>query len=201
MRNIFPQERNEGLGGDEESPTSIIRPSAKKFLNDRDRENDEDFAFDSDPDSPDNLQRVPLSMRAHSPSPIRRKGSLLEMFHPPNDPNMALTQSQITNQTMQKPRKMTAREIDETYQGDIPNTCYTKLPPNFNEATERKRIFNRMEIEKVDFFMSYFYREMNEAASRLGLKYSHFAVAHGMHHNDNYGSALDVAKLSRVALA
>ena len=58
-----------------------------------------------------------------------------------------------------------------------------------------------LEIEKVDFFMSYFYREMNEAASRLGLKYSHFAVAHGMHHNDNYGSALDVAKLSRVALA
>lgn len=97
--------------------------------------------------------------------------------------------------------KLTAREVDETYQGEIPNTSYSDLPPNFNELSERKRIANRLEIERVDFYLSFFYREMNDTAIKLGLSKSHFAVAHGMHHNDNYGSALDIARLSRIALA
>lgn len=42
---------------------------------------------------------------------------------------------------------------------------------------------------------------MNETAIKQGLCKSNFAVAHGMHHYNNYSSALDVAKLSRVALS
>lgn len=42
---------------------------------------------------------------------------------------------------------------------------------------------------------------MNSTACKLGLKKSNFSVAHGMHHYNNYSSALDVAKLSRAALA
>ena len=53
----------------------------------------------------------------------------------------------------------------------------------------------------MDFFLGYFYREMNDAALKHGLNKSNFAVAHGMHHYNNYSSALDIAKLSRIALA
>ena len=38
-------------------------------------------------------------------------------------------------------------------------------------------------------------------AMNHGLKNSHFAVAHGMHHNDNWSTAMDMAKLSRIAMA
>ena len=41
---------------------------------------------------------------------------------------------------------------------------------------------------------------MNDTAIKLGLNKSNFAVTHGMHHNNNYSSALDIAKLSRYAL-
>ncbi len=41
---------------------------------------------------------------------------------------------------------------------------------------------------------------MNDTACKLGLKNSHFAVAHGMHHYNNYSTAIDMAKLSRIAL-
>jgi D-alanyl-D-alanine carboxypeptidase len=35
---------------------------------------------------------------------------------------------------------------------------------------------------------------------RLALKATHFAVAHGMHHDRNYSTALDIATLSWNAL-
>lgn len=37
---------------------------------------------------------------------------------------------------------------------------------------------------------------MNEKADDLGLKRTHFAVAHGMHNDDNYSTALDMGKLA-----
>ena len=37
---------------------------------------------------------------------------------------------------------------------------------------------------------------MNEMADDLGLKRSHFAVAHGMHNDNNYSTAYDMGKLS-----
>ena len=52
----------------------------------------------------------------------------------------------------------------------------------------------------MDSNLNFFYKEMNDTAMKHGLKKSNFAVAHGMHHNNNYSSALDIAKLSRVAL-
>ena len=41
---------------------------------------------------------------------------------------------------------------------------------------------------------------MNQKASELGMSRSHFNVAHGMHNDDNYSSALDIGKLSLYAL-
>ena len=41
---------------------------------------------------------------------------------------------------------------------------------------------------------------MNESATSLGLTRSHFSVAHGMHHPNNYSCAHDIAVLSRVAM-
>lgn len=54
--------------------------------------------------------------------------------------------------------------------------------------------------EKMNVALRAFYRKMNDTATASGLKKTNFAVAHGMHHNDNYSSALDIALLSRIAL-
>ena len=54
--------------------------------------------------------------------------------------------------------------------------------------------------EKISAALRAFIKAMNEAALALGLKRSHFGVAHGMNHYDNYSSALDIANLTKVAL-
>jgi len=41
---------------------------------------------------------------------------------------------------------------------------------------------------------------MNDKAEQLGMRNSHFSVAHGMHHDNNYSSAMDIAKLSTHAM-
>jgi serine-type D-Ala-D-Ala carboxypeptidase (penicillin-binding protein 5/6) len=41
---------------------------------------------------------------------------------------------------------------------------------------------------------------MNETAKSHGLTRSHFAVAHGMNHWENYSSALDIAKLTKIVM-
>lgn len=56
---------------------------------------------------------------------------------------------------------MTAREVDESYDGAIPDTPYSDLPSNFNEFSERKRIEEWLFIERLDNDLSYFYDEMN----------------------------------------
>lgn len=66
---------------------------------------------------------------------------------------------------------------------------------------ERKRIEWALLNERIENQLRYFYHEMNETAAKLGLKNSHFAVAHGMHHFDNYSTAMDIARLSSIALA
>ena len=96
---------------------------------------------------------------------------------------------------------MTSKEVDESYKGEIPNTSNADLPPTFNEMVERKRIAENLVIERLDFQLSYFYKEMNDTANELGLRNTHFAVAHGMHHFDNFSTALDIALLSKAALA
>ena len=95
---------------------------------------------------------------------------------------------------------MTVHEIEEMHKGEIPDTCHRDLPPTFNEISERKRAETQLFIEKMDYYLSFFYQEMNDTAYKHGLKASNFAVAHGMHHYNNYSSALDICKLSRIAL-
>ena len=41
---------------------------------------------------------------------------------------------------------------------------------------------------------------MNEEAKELNLKKSHFTVAHGMHHDQNYSSAYDIGKLCCIMM-
>lgn len=41
---------------------------------------------------------------------------------------------------------------------------------------------------------------MNEKAKSYGLTKSNFAVAHGMHHDNNYSSAYDIGKLCCIAM-
>ena len=45
-----------------------------------------------------------------------------------------------------------------------------------------------------------FYELMNEHAQMLGMKRSNFAVAHGMHNENNYSTAADIGKLCCVAM-
>ena len=62
-----------------------------------------------------------------------------------------------------------------------------------NESTVEKPL-TKLEM-KVQECLSVFYQEMNRVAQELGLKDSNFNVAHGMHNESNYSSALDIAKL------
>ena len=41
---------------------------------------------------------------------------------------------------------------------------------------------------------------MNDQAQILGMKRSQFAVAHGMHHDNNYSTAADIGRLCCVAM-
>jgi hypothetical protein len=92
----------------------------------------------------------------------------------------------------------TAREIEQSFRDDmpIPETPYNELPSDFVEVNERKRIEWALLNERQEVCLRRFYREMNDTAASLNLVSSHFAVAHGMHHYDNYSTAMDVAKLS-----
>ena len=102
-------------------------------------------------------RKTPVTFRAYSPSPIRKRGSLLDLFSTNNniaDSNMALTYGGNmidNNNVQQKPRKLTSKEIDETYKGEIPETSNADLPPSFNEVSERQRIAELLVIEKLDF--------------------------------------------------
>lgn len=66
---------------------------------------------------------------------------------------------------------------------------------------------NRAEFaNNEDYFTKYnqcldeFYKLMNEKAQKLGMTRSHFNVAHGMHHDFNYSTAEEIAKLSCEAM-
>ena len=104
------------------------------------------------------------------------------------------------NNLEKAPNKLNAREVDRTYEGEIPDTPYAELPPGFNQVRERKLARETLLNERIEHCLSFFYKEMNDTALKHGLMKSNFAVAHGMHHYNNYSSAFDVAKLSRIAL-
>ena len=83
---------------------------------------------------------------------------------------------------VQTPKRLKALEIDQNWQGDIPDTPDCDLPPEFNEAAERHNAKNILYLELMDHYLSYFYDEMNDKAVKLGLNGSNFTVAHGVHH-------------------
>ena len=53
---------------------------------------------------------------------------------------------------------------------------------------------------KVTECLQKFYELMNDQAQMLGMKRSNFAVAHGMHNENNYSTAHDIGKLCCVAM-
>ena len=55
-------------------------------------------------------------------------------------------------------------------------------------------------MKKVQECLNQFFKLMNTKASNQGMTKSNFAVAHGMHHDNNYSSALDIAKLCCTAM-
>ena len=75
------------------------------------------------------------------------------------------------------------------------------MPSDFHEPSERKLVETTLLNEKIDNALNFFYKEMNETAAYHGLKTSNFAVAHGMHHYNNFSSALDIARLSKITLS
>jgi hypothetical protein len=70
--------------------------------------------------------------------------------------------------------------------------------PNIVDHAEPK-YKTKLEI-KVDECLKQFYNLMNETAEEQGLKMSHFNVSHGMHNENNYSTAYDIAKLSCYAM-
>ena len=53
---------------------------------------------------------------------------------------------------------------------------------------------------KINECLCEFYKLMNMKADEIGLKKTNFAVAHGMHNENNYSTALDIGKLSCVMM-
>jgi D-alanyl-D-alanine carboxypeptidase len=65
---------------------------------------------------------------------------------------------------------------------------------------KRKVVFELVR-EREREALKAFYKRMNETSVRLGCsKKTNFAVAHGMHHDRNYSTALDIATLSCNAI-
>ena len=61
------------------------------------------------------------------------------------------------------------------------------------------RVKTKLEL-KISQCLEEFYIMMNEKAVELELTNSHFAVAHGMHHDENYSTAHDISILSCHAM-
>ena len=57
---------------------------------------------------------------------------------------------------------------------------------------------NNQEI--INAALNAFYREMNRNAAEMKLKDTNFLSAHGMHHDQNYSSALDIALISHQCM-
>ena len=82
----------------------------------------------------------------------------------------------------------------------LPEPEHYDLPVDYDEDKEMRRAEGFLLNDKINRALKAFYRVMNNTAAAVGMKKSNFAVAHGMHHNDNYSSAHDIAMLARGAL-
>jgi hypothetical protein len=90
--------------------------------------------------------------------------------------------------------------FDSDILSEIPDPEIEDLPSGFSEDETRERAEAILLNDKINVALNAFYKVMNDTATALGLKRSHFAVAHGMHHYDNYSSAMDIAMLTKVTL-
>mmetsp|Transcript_32812 Transcript_32812/g.43250 ORF Transcript_32812/g.43250 Transcript_32812/m.43250 type:complete len:94 (+) Transcript_32812:1671-1952(+) len=81
---------------DEDETDMAKRTSAMKFLHENNSK--DDLNYDSSQDSPLVPSRLHGSLRAHSPSPIRKRGSLLNLFSASNSGSMALTNGMVDDQ-------------------------------------------------------------------------------------------------------
>lgn len=108
---------NEESGDDE--TVMAKRSSAMKLLNEH--ESKDEFECDSNPDSPLVPSRLQDSLRAHSPSPIRKRGSLLNLFTASQSGSMALTNGML-DEPIHKPKKLTVHEVEDSFDGEIPDT-------------------------------------------------------------------------------
>ena len=84
----------------ETSADSPKRPSAIKFLERSDSKDNLDYDSSQECDSPGasttGNHNLMMSMRAHSPSPIRKHGSLLDLFDTMTTNGVSMTQG-LTN--------------------------------------------------------------------------------------------------------
>jgi len=69
------------------------------------------------------------------------------------------------------------------------------------EVDLRRKVINELTKEKEREALKAFYRKMNETALRIGCsRKTNFAVAHGMHHDRNWSTAIDIASISCYAI-
>jgi hypothetical protein len=81
--------------------------------------------------------------------------------------------------------------------GDQIEINLSNVPTQTDNVEPKQK--TRLEL-KVEECLKEFYKLMNETAEEQGLKMSHFNVAHGMHNDNNYSTAFDIAKLSCYAM-
>lgn len=71
--------------------------------------------------------------------------------------------------------------------------CYGMMLPSGNDAANESAVLVGGSVEK-------FADMMNEKAEQLGLEDTHFVTPSGLHDDDHYSTAYDMAKLTREAL-
>jgi len=78
----------------------------------------------------------PMTYRAVSPSIRRNRGSLIMSDSLP----LEVTTEMPSQQSESKILVKTTRQIEDSYEGEIPDTPFGDLPPNYNEAVERNKM-------------------------------------------------------------
>jgi D-alanyl-D-alanine carboxypeptidase len=69
------------------------------------------------------------------------------------------------------------------------------------ESDLRRKVVLELIKDRERAALKAFYKKMNETSIRLGCSNkTHFAVAHGMHHDRNYSTAMDIATISCNAI-
>lgn len=91
-------------------------------------------------------------------------------------------------------------ESDCSDQEDVDEQVNKVVTDETKEETcpdERLKMEQIIIRERERTALKEFYSKMNETSRNLGLtKVTNWAVSHGMHHDYNYSSALDVATIS-----